>query len=466
VSIETLSLVGEIKGFWLFFGIISGRKGFYEMMAMRVLFLSVLLAVGGINLTWGAGAGIPLKFHFDPALMGGSPSLKVLPTADAANTTLTYKLTAYAVDSPLAVLAVKEYTSKDTVDFQLPNRGKKDFLGVKAELLTESTTKTLAQFRALYLPEGKPMDYKGHPQLKKPADFDRFWEKKLKELRQTPMNATITLADDQKSSTGDLYKVTLNSYHNVTIACWYYVPKGVDPINPIKGKKPYPAIQIMPGYGSGEPPVDRTAEGYITLSLSPRGLGQSSTYFKIPSAYHLPDLDNPDDYYYVGAYLDCVRGIDFLFSRPEVDCLRIAAEGGSQGGALTLALAGLDKRLAAACANVPALSNFRDIINISLSGTAVTWKPKMDDPAIGKKVMQTLNYIDVANMATRIETPTMICVGLQDITCPSLNGVVAYNRLPKNTPSRFVIDPEAPHSVTKLMREANKEWYDKWIGEN
>ncbi|HRS00800.1 MAG TPA: acetylxylan esterase, partial [Candidatus Sumerlaeia bacterium] len=30
--------------------------------------------------------------------------------------------------------------------------------------------------------------------------------------------------------------------------------------------------------------------------------------------------------------MDCVRGVDFLASRPEVDVKKIGAEGGSQGG--------------------------------------------------------------------------------------------------------------------------------------
>lgn len=435
-----------------------------KYLKVQIIFVWIILA--GMSLGWGAGSHLPVRFLFEPALMGGSPSLKMIPTTANPDTTLTFKLTAYAVETPYSILSVMEINSKETVDFILPDRGKKDFLGVKAELQKESEFSKVAEFRALYLPGEKPIDYKGNARLKKPADFDRFWTRKLAELRQTPMNPSITLVEDQKSSTGDLYKVTLNSYQNVTIVGWYYVPKGVDPLNPVKGKKPYPAIQIMPGYGSGMSPVDRTAQGYITLGLSPRGLGVSSTYYKIPGGYHLPNLDDPDNYYYVQAYLDCVRGIDFLFSRPEVDCLRIAAEGGSQGGALTLGLAGLDKRLAAACANVPALSNFRDIINISLAGTAVTWKPKMDDPKIGKKVYQTLGYVDVANLATRIETPIMICVGLQDIVCPALNGVVAHNRLPQSTPSRLVMDPDAPHTVSKLMRQANNQWYQKWLGEN
>ena len=42
---------------------------------------------------------------------------------------------------------------------------------------------------------------------------------------------------------------------------------------------------------------------------------------------------------YAGAFMDCIRGVDFLASRPEVDAARLAVTGGSQGGGLAFATA-------------------------------------------------------------------------------------------------------------------------------
>src|ERR1041385_7277586 len=44
---------------------------------------------------------------------------------------------------------------------------------------------------------------------------------------------------------------------------------------------------------------------------------------------------------YRAIYMDCVRAVEFLLSRPEVDANKICVMGGSQGGGLTLATAGL-----------------------------------------------------------------------------------------------------------------------------
>ncbi|MCH8832002.1 MAG: acetylxylan esterase [Chloroflexi bacterium] len=43
--------------------------------------------------------------------------------------------------------------------------------------------------------------------------------------------------------------------------------------------------------------------------------------------------------------MDCVRGIDFLNSRSEIDSSRIGVWGFSQGGGLTLGIATLDRRM-------------------------------------------------------------------------------------------------------------------------
>ena len=44
-------------------------------------------------------------------------------------------------------------------------------------------------------------------------------------------------------------------------------------------------------------------------------------------------IEDREKYYYRGAYMDCLRGVDFLCSRPEVDEARLGMWSRSQGGA-------------------------------------------------------------------------------------------------------------------------------------
>lgn len=405
----------------------------------------------------------PMDFVFNPAVTGGSPHLVARPSGKAEDAVKKLKLTAFAMDTPEVVLQTAEVSAADTVQYVLPNRGKNEILGLRVEDITNDTPKLIVEWHAMYKQGNSLMDYKGSPKLKKPADFKAYWDRTKKELAACPMNATITPVPEKNTPTGNLYKITLNSFGNTTIACWYYVPKDVDPLNPKAGDKKYPAVQIMPGWGAEEPPLDRTAEGLITLSLNPRGHGPSNDYFKRPEMHHLWNIEDSETYYYRAAYMDCVRGIDFLVSRPEVAASKIGVEGGSQGGALTVAVAALDSRIACATSNVTYLSNFWDFGYLSSIGSGDAFIKMMTDPKTGKKVTKTLDYIDVANLAGWVKCPMQICMGLQDRVCPPLNGITVYNHLAKGVKKQLVLDPLADHEVTPLMRDANKEWRTKYL---
>jgi cephalosporin-C deacetylase-like acetyl esterase len=101
-------------------------------------------------------------------------------------------------------------------------------------------------------------------------------------------------------------------------------------------------------------------EDLIGFGLNIRGHGNSKDDVDpgFPG-YILYNLQDKEKYIYRGAYMDCVRGVDFLCSRPEVDVTRIAVEGASQGGALTFTTAALNNDRIAVCApQVPFLSTF------------------------------------------------------------------------------------------------------------
>ena len=434
---------------------------------LKGLFYTVLLLMITVNPDAPVYAAYyqPSALRFNPMLEGGDPVLSVRPRPEFAAASTKLRITGFVRDTVNTILDVKEITSADSIDYVLPHRNQKDIIGVRVESLKDNSTTLIAQWHALYQPGKRTLDYKGSPDLKTPADFLKFWDKTKKELAKCPMNEEVVLQNWLPSSTGNLYMVTLNSFDNIPIVCWYFVPKDVDPLNPKANGKKYPAIQIMPGYGAEEAPIDRTADGVITLSVNPRGHGKSSKYFPLPGSHHLWNIDNLDKYYYRGAYMDLVRAVDFLSSRPEVDHHKIAAEGGSQGGMFTIALCGLDSRIAAGCANIPFMSNLPDYMRLKSNNPDEDpgWLLMYTDPVKGEVNRRTMSYVDVANFAPFIKCPLQICVGQQDRICPPVNGIVALNRLPKGTIKELVIDPNAEHEVPPFMRDANKRWYNKYL---
>lgn len=404
---------------------------------------------------------MPVNIQFDPAIDGGIPHVQLIPLEEEP----VIYLNAYYLDADdnTVTLEQQSLVIKEKFIYQIPVREKKEVVGIRVEHMTDSGKELLREWRALYIPDEKVMNYSGSDRMSRPADFQEYWNSAKKALKQVPMEAEISPVPERDSETGRLYRVQMNSYNNIPIVAWYFVPRELDILSDDPVSKEYPAIQIMPGWGAEQPPMDRTAEGFITLSLNPRSHGPSKEFFETPEPHHLWNIDDHRNYYYRAAYMDCYRGIDFLASRPEVDSTRIGVEGGSQGGAFSLAMAALDKRVACAVANVPYISNFPDFVRISTLGSGAQFQERMKDPDVGKNVTRTLSYIDVALFAPFIQCPTMITVGLQDRVTPPLNGIVVYNRIPEGIPKVFVPDPEADHEITSLMREENMRWHRQYL---
>lgn len=412
------------------------------------------------------GTGPLVDVYFDPALEGGVPELTLFPRGDHPHPVPVW-VRAYVLDEDdrPVTRAEQVLTVDDTLRYVLPVEDRREYVGV-AVLEDRDAEQPWFEFRALYLGGTPVLEYDASGINMPPDDFREYWDEARERLAAIPVNPRIEPVPDFESDTGRLYRVTLQSWDDIDIVGWYVVPVELDLLQPGTASPKdadqagFPAIQIMPGWGAEQPPMDRTADGYITFSLNPRSHGPSKAYFETPVAHHLWNIEQPEEYYYRAAYMDGVRGLDFLSSRREVNPGRIAVEGGSQGGAFALALAGLDSRVAAAVANVPYISNFPDYIRLSTGGSGATFLEKVKDPEVGQAAQKSLAYIDVANLAYSITAPTQIIVGLQDHVTPPLNGVVAYNRIPKNVPAELLREFMAGHEITSFMRESNRHWYE------
>src|SRR5665213_2924718 len=115
--------------------------------------------------------------------------------------------------------------------------------------------------------------------------------------------------------------------------------------------------------------------------------------------------------------MDCLLGLDFLSSYPNlgIDTSKIFVEGGSQGGALALITAALDKRVKLLTMQVPLYADIHDNQLISASyekpvfpfkvfrrynsqHTAFTWD----------KFFNTFDYFDPQNFAPLVKCPVLM----------------------------------------------------------
>ncbi len=267
-------------------------------------------------------------------------------------------------------------------------------------------------------------------------DFDEFWQKALADLAACPGNYIVTENAKLSGSKRKAYNVTMTGIDNEPIKGVLFVPIA-------EGK--YPALVYFNGYGAK--PWDMHADSrddIIEFMTSVRGqfFSEPDNHYGDWIRYH---LDDPATYYYRGAFLDAVRAIDFLSQYPSVDANNIFAEGGSQGGALTLAAAALDHRINAIMPYIPFLSDYPDYFKI------VNWPAsavKEEAARLGltdEEMYRNLSYFDIKNHARNIQCPVLMGIGLQDPVCPPHTNMASYTLI--TTPKQLLIYPTMGHTV-------------------
>jgi cephalosporin-C deacetylase len=296
------------------------------------------------------------------------------------------------------------------------------------------------------------------PTVKDPSDFDNFWSNALAEARKINLDPLITLMPERCTSEANVYHV---SFQNETNGSKIY---GILAIPKKPGK--YPALLRVPG--AGIRPYDGDAStaalGVITLEIGIHGIpvnldnqvyqnlyrGALSSYWKIR-------MNDRDAFYYKRVYLGCVRAVDFIFTLPEFNGTDIAVTGGSQGGALTIITAGLDKRIKYMASMFPALCDYTGYLNKRAGG----WPHYFRDTEPKPGEIETLGYYDVVNFARRVTAPGFYSWGYNDNVCPPTSMYSAYNVI--SAPKELLIFQETGHWTFPEESDAVNNWLMKQL---
>ncbi len=288
-------------------------------------------------------------------------------------------------------------------------------------------------------------------------DFNEFWDRAKKELAAVDPQFKLIKIDSLCTEKHNVYLVEMRSLGNALIRGWYQVP-----VKPGR----YPAIMQVPGYSSVmKPEYINYGDDFIGFGLNIRGHGNSKDDVHPPfPGYILTNIEDKEKYIYRGAYMDCARGIDFLFSRPEVDTTRVVVEGASQGGALTFATAALNNTRIKLCVpQVPFLSDFRHYFKVATwPGNEFVTYVETEKRATWDEVFYTLSYFDIKNLAPMIKAPLLMGVGLKDDVCPPHINFAAYNNV-KGEKS-YIAYPESGHGLPQDFYTAKMDWIRKNLG--
>lgn len=292
----------------------------------------------------------------------------------------------------------------------------------------------------------------------KPADFDEFWDSAKKDLATVPPDFKVTYLPDSTRDNRKVYLFEMKSLDNITVRGYLTVPK-------VGGKhKKFAVLLGLPGYQVALPPMFGTDNDLAIITLNVRGQGNSRDVIHTQrDEYIFYHIDDKNKYVMRGAIMDCVRAVDFIFSRPELNHNQIIASGGSMGGFLAIATAAVDHRVALCSAQNPILS---DVNNLD---GEVDW-PLIDirkyiasRPALSfSKVMHNLDYFDTKNFATMIKCPTLLGMGLLDPIVPPNNAYIDYNNI--SAKKHLIIFRDLGHEVGYAYKVYEGRWMRDTFG--
>ena len=327
----------------------------------------------------------------------------------------------------------------------------------------------------------------------KQSNFDSYWAAAKAQLAAVPINATLTEIPAKSSAKRKVYLVEMQSIadgltgDHVTIRGYY--------AEPTDGKK-HPVLIHYQGYDSEyRPGGDSTtpwcmnanwdteeSANWAEFILSNRGQsvnnrpasdrddGIQKDFVNTYGDWFAYQFGNKDSYYYRGAYMDCLRALDFMASRETSDMQNLFAEGGSQGGAFTVAAAALsDYQFKAIAPAITFMGDFPDYFEI------VSWPgyvAKNCQAEINKNggsmtdadMYAFLSYYDTKNLATSISCPIITSIGLQDNVCPPHTNLAPYNNAQTAAADKKVIfNAELQHATNGQWTTTYQTFFKQYL---
>lgn len=284
-------------------------------------------------------------------------------------------------------------------------------------------------------------------------NLQSFWDQSKQDLAVQPPNFQATRAADQPYPAITVYSIVMTSIGNVRVRGWLGVPNA--------GGK-HPGILFLPGFGSsqGTDALDQTGD-FVSVAIDVRGQGKSIDDFNPGlTLVEYSGIGSPNTWIERGTTLDCVRALDFLLSRPEVDTTRIAVTGPSQGGGLTYRVAAIDPRVTICAPIVPA---YGDYLNFPFYNFETDPTFAANAPGVSlQDAIKVQEFFDNKNLAAFVSCPVYMQVGGEDLNCPPQSGFAIYNNL--HVPRKYSYYPDSPHQLPDISVVRRQTWIRQMFG--
>lgn len=288
----------------------------------------------------------------------------------------------------------------------------------------------------------------------KPIDFDEYWDKAINEMKS--VNPEITLTKSEFQCPGaECYDMYFTGVNGARVYAKHLRP------SKISGK--IPAVLLFHGYAgdSGEwyDKLSYVQAGYAVFAMDTRGQGGKSedvggVVGNTLNGHIIRGLDNSDPHklLFRDIFLDTAELANIAMNMDFIDETKVYARGGSQGGALTIACAALEPRIAKIAPSFPFLSDYKRVWDMDLAENAYAELKQYFrnfDPAHEREneIFTKLGYIDLQHLAPRIKAKTLMITGLMDTICPPSTQYAVYNKL--TCEKQHLLYPDYGHEYIK-----------------
>ncbi|MCS0791084.1 acetylxylan esterase [Cytobacillus firmus] len=302
------------------------------------------------------------------------------------------------------------------------------------------------------------------PRLKKPEDFNDFWNKQRQLVKMSKTTCEMTLRS---------YPVKEVEVYDLYFQSWDSTPlKGIM-VKPAS-KTEMPLMHIFHGYtgdcGLAADFLKWALMGIAVISFDIRGQGNSPDYAKYSNGTRTPGwmlngILQKDNYYYVNIYKDLIAQLNWAKELLTFNITKLGVFGSSQGGGLALAAAGLEQDVDFIIADWPFVTHFERALNIASAGPymEIVQYFKNIDPQYKTydQVLDTLSYIDAMNFCPEIDKPLLMGIGLEDSVTPPSAAFAAFNHLGSREKS-LEIYPQFTHEPNPYHEEKRVEFICKY----
>jgi len=284
-----------------------------------------------------------------------------------------------------------------------------------------------------------------------PDDFDIFWDAQKQKLASIPMEPVLTPVESHRDGI-EVYDLKLNCLESIApVSGFFAKPKGAQP-------KSLPAMMRVHGAGiwsaSRGEAIAGAEMGMLTVDINAHGVANEKPreYYAeleqtLLKGYSHRGRHDRESCYFFGMYMRMVRAMNFLCEQPEWDGQVLIVKGVSQGGAQTIAAAGLDSRVSIIGAGVPALCNQPGPVS------GWPWLVPYHNGKPDPKILQASRYFDPVNFAARTNAEAVFSVGFVDTVCPPSTVYMAYNNIrgEKQIVNKPLMGHESPEYIKDIF---------------